>query len=160
MLAGAAVTGEGSIDLLSAYVDETQDSLDDVLDGLEQSGLVRVRHDRLRWRRVWMRAAVAGRYDASRRERLTAVLEKRRPDAHISTSDTKPEQLTASERRVVEVIIAGASVKDAADQLYISARTVGSHLQSAYRKLGIHSRSQLAALLLSNDGSGGLAVAV
>jgi DNA-binding CsgD family transcriptional regulator len=161
VLAGAAVTGEASLELLSAYVDETQDSLDDVVDGLEQSGLVRVRYDRLRWRRAWMSAAVAGRYDASRRERLTAVLERRRPDVHLSTgSETGPEQLTASERRVVEVIIAGASVKDAADQLCISARTVGSHLQSAYRKLGIHSRSQLAALLLSSDGTGGLAVAV
>ncbi len=51
-------------------------------------------------------------------------------------------------------------MKDAAEQLFISSRTVGSHLQSAYRKLGIHSRSQLAALLLSGDGTGGLAVAV
>jgi DNA-binding CsgD family transcriptional regulator len=161
VLAGSAVTGEVSLELLSAYVEETQDSLDDVLDGIEQSGLVKVKRDRLQWRRVWMSAAVARRYDADRRERLTALLQRRRPDVVTGpSSDTRPEQLTASERRVVEVIISGASVKDAAEQLFISSRTVGSHLQSAYRKLGIHSRSQLAALLLSGDGTGGLAVAV
>jgi DNA-binding CsgD family transcriptional regulator len=159
VLTGSAVTGEVNLDLLSAFVEETQESLDDVLDGLEQSGLVRVRQDRLQWRRSWMSAAVAGHCDEDRRERLAAVLQRRRPNA-VCVADGPPEQLTASERRVVEVIIAGASIKDAADQLFISARTVGSHLHNAYRKLGIHSRSQLAALLLTGDGTGGLPVAV
>jgi DNA-binding CsgD family transcriptional regulator len=159
VLAGSAVTGVVSLDRLSVYVEEAPESLDDVLEDIEQSGLARVRQDRLRWRRLWMSAAVAARCDAERRERLTAVLQRRRPETVLSTVD-QPDQLTVSERRVVEVIIAGASIKEAADQLYISARTVGSHLQSAYRKLGIHSRSQLAALLLPGDGTGPLAVAV
>ncbi|HET7723472.1 MAG TPA: LuxR family transcriptional regulator [Propionibacteriaceae bacterium] len=160
VLAGSAVTGEVSLDRLAVYVEESPDSLDDVLEGIEQSGLVRIRRDHLKWRRLWMSAAVAGRCDAERRQRLTAVLERRRPEAAPAAPGNQPEPLTVSERRVVEVIIAGASIKDAADQLFISARTVGSHLQNAYRKLGIHSRSQLAALLLPGESTGPLAVAV
>jgi len=34
--------------------------------------------------------------------------------------------------------------RDAAEQLYISAKTVDHHLQSNYRKLGLHTRIELA----------------
>ncbi|MFZ0529117.1 MAG: LuxR C-terminal-related transcriptional regulator [Propionicimonas sp.] len=160
VLVGAAVTGEVGLQALSAYTADTQESLDDVLDGLERSGLVRVRHDQLQWRRLWMGAAVARRCKTYRRERLTAQLERgRRVGSGPKAPEHPSDQLTASERRVVEVIIAGASMKDAADQLFLSARTVGSHLQSAYRKLGVHSRSQLAALLLAGEAAATLAFA-
>ncbi|MFI6501912.1 AAA family ATPase [Nonomuraea typhae] len=55
--------------------------------------------------------------------------------------------LTAQERQVVRLAAAGASNRDIAAQLFLSPRTVGYHLYKAFPKLGIASRSQLAALI-------------
>ncbi|MEV8214359.1 LuxR family transcriptional regulator [Leifsonia sp. NPDC077715] len=154
LLIGSAVTGERDVERLSAYLAETSESLDDALDGVEGSGLVEVHHGELHWHRMWMTAAVARRCGPDRRARLTAILRGSGDVAHDADAvEDRPTLLTSSERRVVEVIVAGASVKEAADTLSISSRTVGSHLQSAYRKLGIHSRSQLAALMLTGAGA-------
>ena len=57
------------------------------------------------------------------------------------------QPLTPAERRVVEVVAAGASNRAAADQLFVSVRAVEVHLTSVYRKLGIKSRTELASLL-------------
>ena len=52
--------------------------------------------------------------------------------------------LTGSELRVVRLVAAGATNRDAAEQLYLSPHTVSSHLRSAFGKLGINSRVELA----------------
>lgn len=56
-------------------------------------------------------------------------------------------ELTASERRVAALAVAGLSNKQIAGELFISARTVEIHLSHAYAKLGVRSRSQLARTL-------------
>jgi DNA-binding NarL/FixJ family response regulator len=55
--------------------------------------------------------------------------------------------LTPGERRVAELVAAGLSNKQVAAQLYVSVYTVEAHLSQAYAKLGIASRTQLAAAL-------------
>jgi DNA-binding CsgD family transcriptional regulator len=60
------------------------------------------------------------------------------------------EPLTAREREVALLAAAGRSSRDIADKLYLSARTVETHLARVYRKLGISTRSELAAAL-GND---------
>lgn len=55
--------------------------------------------------------------------------------------------LTRSERKVVELAAAGASNKEIAASLVVSVHTVEVHLSHAYAKLGVRSRSQLAARL-------------
>jgi DNA-binding CsgD family transcriptional regulator/exonuclease VII small subunit len=63
-------------------------------------------------------------------------------------------ELTASERSVADLAAAGRSNREIADQLVVSVRTVESHLASAYRKLGVRSRVQLAgALAGSSEGA-------
>ena len=57
------------------------------------------------------------------------------------------QPLTPAERRVAEVVAAGATNRAAADQLFVSVRAVEVHLTSIYRKLGIRSRTELAGLL-------------
>jgi DNA-binding CsgD family transcriptional regulator len=57
--------------------------------------------------------------------------------------------LTASERRVAELVAAGRSNKEIAAELVVSQRTVEAHLTRAYAKLGVRSRTELARLLLS-----------
>ncbi len=56
-------------------------------------------------------------------------------------------QLTASERRVAQMAAAGASNPEIAQALFVTRATVESHLHSAYRKLDISSRDELAVAL-------------
>lgn len=60
---------------------------------------------------------------------------------------TGPETLTASERRVAQLAAEGISNKEVAQALFLTVKTVEVHLSSAYRKLGISSRRQLASAL-------------
>ncbi|MFZ2175268.1 MAG: LuxR C-terminal-related transcriptional regulator [Rhodococcus sp. (in: high G+C Gram-positive bacteria)] len=54
-------------------------------------------------------------------------------------------ELTPQERAVTELVAAGASNKEAAGELFLSVKTVQYHLTRVYAKLGIRSRSELAA---------------
>jgi DNA-binding CsgD family transcriptional regulator len=55
--------------------------------------------------------------------------------------------LTQRERDIATLAADGASSKEIADRLHLSVRTVNNHLQSAYSKLGIAGRRELAAAL-------------
>ena len=55
------------------------------------------------------------------------------------------EELTPQERAVTILVAGGASNKEAAGELFLSVKTVQYHLTRVYAKLGIRSRSELAA---------------
>jgi DNA-binding CsgD family transcriptional regulator len=57
------------------------------------------------------------------------------------------ESLTDSERRVAELVAEGATNREVAAALVISAHTVDSHLRHVFAKLAISSRVQLAAIV-------------
>jgi DNA-binding CsgD family transcriptional regulator len=61
-------------------------------------------------------------------------------------------RLTDAELRVALVVGNGATNREAAAELFLSVKTVDSHLQSIYRRLAIRSRSQLAALVARELG--------
>lgn len=54
--------------------------------------------------------------------------------------------LTAREREVAALVAAGAGNAEVARRLGVSVRTVETHLQRAYTKLGVHNRRELGAL--------------
>ena len=54
--------------------------------------------------------------------------------------------LTAAERAVAELLVLGRTQSEIADLRGTSQRTVGKQVDSLYRKLGVHSRAELAAL--------------
>ncbi len=56
-------------------------------------------------------------------------------------------ELTPSERSVVDLAANGLANKEIAAALFVSVRTVETHLSHAYAKLGVRSRSQLARRL-------------
>ncbi|MFD4462607.1 AAA family ATPase [Nocardia sp. NPDC058480] len=55
--------------------------------------------------------------------------------------------LTSREHRVAELAARGSSNKEIAQSLFVTLRTVEMHLSSAYLKLGIRSRNELAVAL-------------
>lgn len=57
------------------------------------------------------------------------------------------DALTGSERRVAELATEGLSNKEIAQSLFVSLRTVETHLTSVYRKLGCRGRDELSAAL-------------
>ncbi|MFD4432768.1 AAA family ATPase [Nocardia sp. NPDC058497] len=60
---------------------------------------------------------------------------------------TGVEALTSREHRVAELAARGSSNKEIAQSLFVTLRTVEMHLSSAYLKLGIRSRNELAVAL-------------
>lgn len=52
-------------------------------------------------------------------------------------------ELTAAEHRVAELAVSGITNREIAASLYLSTKTVESHLSNVYRKLGIRNRTQL-----------------
>ena len=60
-----------------------------------------------------------------------------------SAAALAPSPLTQRETEVTRLAGRGLSDREIAEDLVLSIRTVQSHLASAYRKLGIASRSEL-----------------
>lgn len=69
----------------------------------------------------------------------------------LSGSGDGVEHLTPQERRIALIVADGATVREAADQLFLSPKTVEAHLGRVYRKLGVHNRAQLARTLASGN---------
>jgi DNA-binding CsgD family transcriptional regulator len=81
-------------------------------------------------------------------DRLGARLWSQRTQAELDRvggTTATDDVLTTTERRVAELIAAGRSYREAADELFISPKTVQWNLSKIYRKLGLRSRAQLAA---------------
>ena len=55
--------------------------------------------------------------------------------------------LTEREKEVLHLLIKGLSYKKIASDIFISIETLNSHIKNVYRKLDVHSRSELASRL-------------
>jgi DNA-binding CsgD family transcriptional regulator len=60
---------------------------------------------------------------------------------------TREQGLTPAERRVAVLVAAGQTNREVAAALFLSERTVESHLTRVYTKLGVRSRTELARVL-------------
>lgn len=59
--------------------------------------------------------------------------------------------LTQQEERVARLVADGLRSEEVARALSLSVRTVEAYLARVYRKLGVHSRAELSALLRPSD---------
>lgn len=84
--------------------------------------------------------AHVSRIDARLRD--AGVRHRRSPAARATVGW---ESLSPKEREVVALVAEGRSNPQIAARLFISRRTVESHLSSVFRKLGVSNRTQLAA---------------
>ncbi|MEO5873633.1 MAG: helix-turn-helix transcriptional regulator, partial [Streptosporangiaceae bacterium] len=65
----------------------------------------------------------------------------------LATVEGRTVPLTQREREICLLAAEGCTSKQIADRLVLSIRTVNNHLQNAYTKLGVGSRSELATAL-------------
>jgi DNA-binding CsgD family transcriptional regulator len=89
-------------------------------------------------------AAGAGR-DAARVRSLLRIRGVRPANGGPRSAPAWPD-LTESEFAVVSLVAQGATNREVADRLYLSAYTVNSHLRHVFAKLGIRSRVELARM--------------
>ncbi len=78
---------------------------------------------------------------------LGARLWSARATAELARIGGRPPRagaLTPTERRVAELVAEGRTNREVAALLFLSAKTVAAHLTSAYAKLGVRSRTELA----------------
>ena len=71
----------------------------------------------------------------------------RRELGRIGGRKSAQDGLSATETEIVELVVAGHSNKEVAQALHLSPKTVEWNLSKVYRKLGVHSRTELAARL-------------
>ena len=57
------------------------------------------------------------------------------------------ERLTPQELQIARCVARGATNKEAAADLFLSPKTIETHLTRVYRKLGVRSRSELAVAM-------------
>jgi DNA-binding NarL/FixJ family response regulator len=58
------------------------------------------------------------------------------------------------ERRVALLVADGHTNRSAAEELVLSPSTISTHLRAVFGKLGVHSRVQLAHVVLRGDVDG------
>jgi DNA-binding CsgD family transcriptional regulator len=81
-------------------------------------------------------------------ERLGAPLWAERTHAELRRIGLRPAAplgLTPTEERVADLVAAGHTNREAAQALFLSVHTVEDNLRRIYRKLGVRSRTELAA---------------
>jgi DNA-binding CsgD family transcriptional regulator len=75
-------------------------------------------------------------------------------EASPTRSIAAAERLTAQELEIARLAASGLTNREIGQQLYLSHRTVGSHLYHVFPKLGVSSRVELAAALGEADSAG------
>src|SRR5581483_1054971 len=71
------------------------------------------------------------------------------PEGQVKT--VLDEKLCDREREIVSYVVHGIPNREIADRLFISERTVSTHLVNIYDKLNVHSRAELAAVVRATD---------
>jgi DNA-binding NarL/FixJ family response regulator len=66
---------------------------------------------------------------------------------------TVKEMLTFREREIVGLVEKGLSYKQMSEMLFVTTYTINYHLKNIYKKLGIHSKSELLSRLMDEGKS-------
>ena len=113
---------------------------------LRRAGERRAAGEQLRAARdAFVRLGATPFLDSCNAELAACGLAVDRPSAPLLTS------LTTQEQAVARLVCVGKSNREVAAELVISVKTVGYHLGNTYSKLGVNTRTQLAALLNGSE---------
>jgi DNA-binding CsgD family transcriptional regulator len=109
------------------------------------------------WRRTGQRSraleTLRAGADLAQRHGASVVAHRAREGLHVLGARPRrlafsgADALTASERRAALLAAAGHTNREIAQELYLSIKTVESHLGRGFRKLGINSRTELGSAL-------------
>ena len=78
-----------------------------------------------------------------------AARELRATGEHPRSRSRQPtDALTAQEQHIARLVATGATSREVGAQLFLSPRTIETHLRNIFRKLGITSRRQLREMQL------------
>jgi DNA-binding NarL/FixJ family response regulator len=109
---------------------------------LRRKGAINAAREQLERGRVEAETLGARMIEERARAELTAAGVRPRSRTHAAA-----DALTAAERRVAEAATAGLTNREIAQSLFVSLRTVETHLTHCYQKLEVASRGGLAAAL-------------
>lgn len=104
-----------------------------------------------------LRADAALSASGAKREAAAAARELRRLGRRVvrrrgpSGSPSGAGELSSREREVARHVMSGATNREVAAALFLSEKTIESHLARIYDKLGVHSRAALAAIIGRED---------
>jgi DNA-binding NarL/FixJ family response regulator len=145
---GLLATARGDLDEALAAIEAAAESQESVPVPFDRArtllalGSVRRRAGRKRQARDALEAARGAFAE------LGAMIWIERADLELGRIGGRPSsggELTRSEQRVAALVAEGHTNREVAAALFLSERTVESHLSHVYRKLGLRSRAELAA---------------
>lgn len=96
-------------------------------------------------------SALRARILADARELGMVTLERRVKLGVPGSGSSRPGGLTPREQVVASAVARGLSNRQIADELFVSERTVESHVQNILMKLGFSSRAAVATWVAAND---------
>jgi DNA-binding CsgD family transcriptional regulator len=146
---GLVAAAEGEVPRAGSLLEQAVEQHEDVGDpfgaarALLGLGVVRRRARKKRDARDAIQAALDGF------EQLGAAqwAEKARGELGRIGGRKREEGLTPAERRVAVLVAEGRTNREVAAALFLTERTVASHLSHVYAKLGVRSRTELARVL-------------
>lgn len=74
----------------------------------------------------------------------------RNPKPQPSLKNPSDFHLTKREIEILELLSSGKSYQKISEELFISHKTVSSHIENIYRKLGVHSKVEASMLAMKN----------
>jgi DNA-binding CsgD family transcriptional regulator len=88
-------------------------------------------------------------------EHLGAPLWAGKTRRELAKCTTRPSvhALTEAERRISALVAQGLTNREVASAMFVTENTVQTHVRHIYHKLGVRSRTELAARLLSASAS-------
>jgi DNA-binding CsgD family transcriptional regulator len=143
---GLEAAARGSVDEAVSFLEQAVARHDEVGDAFGRAraqlalGVVRRRARQKRAARAAIEAALEGFETLG----ASTWAERARRELGRIGGRTREEGLTAAERRVAALVADGRTNQEVAAALFLSERTVASHLTRIYAKLGVRSRTELA----------------
>jgi DNA-binding CsgD family transcriptional regulator len=143
---GLVAAASGDVERALVLLEQAVVSHEDVGDPFGRArallalGVVRRRARQKRPARDAIEAAVAG-FEAVGAARWAV---RARGEVGRVGGRTREEGLTTAERRVAALVVEGRTNREVATSLFLTERTVASHLTHIYAKLGVRSRTELA----------------
>jgi DNA-binding CsgD family transcriptional regulator len=146
---GLVAAAQGDVDLAGSLLGRAVEQHSEVGDpfgtarALLALGMVRRRERKKRG----AREAIAAALDGFEQLGAATWVAKARSELGSIGGRTREEGLTLAERRVAALVAEGRTNREVAAALFVTERTVASHLSHVYAKLGVRSRTELARRL-------------